>query len=90
MTDDFTEAARTEAAYRDMDPSKTGENNRAWFVAGAEWAREHLAAQTPQVTIRCEEGKPATCEVRQDGVLIFSGRDHSADLRVAAQEPNDA
>lgn len=45
--DPFTEAARTEAAYRDMDPGPTGENNRAWFVAGAEWARTHLAAQEP-------------------------------------------
>ena len=45
--DPFTEAARTEAAYRDMDPGPTGENNRAWFVVGAEWARDHLAAQEP-------------------------------------------
>lgn len=34
---------RTEAARRDMDPSKHGQNNRAWFVAGAEWQ----AAQEP-------------------------------------------
>lgn len=37
-TDPFTEAAR-----RDMDPGPTGQNNRAWFVAGAEWQ----AAQEP-------------------------------------------
>ena len=42
-TDSITAAARTEAARRDMDPSKHGENNRAWFVAGAEWQ----AAQEP-------------------------------------------
>lgn len=45
-TDDyFTGAASVEAAHRDMDPGKHGENNRAWFMAGAEWARERLAEQ---------------------------------------------
>ena len=41
--DSITAAARIEAARRDMDPGKHGENNRAWFVAGAEWQ----AAQEP-------------------------------------------
>ena len=40
--DYFTAAASVEAAHRDMDPSKHGENSRAWFVAGAEWARAYL------------------------------------------------
>ena len=47
MTSSITEAARTEAAYRDMDPGKTGENNRAWFVAGAEWGHDQALAQEP-------------------------------------------
>lgn len=42
-----TSAASTEAAHRDMDPGPTGENNRAWFVAGAEWGHDQALAQEP-------------------------------------------
>ena len=90
MNDNFTEAARAEGQARIaamLEAAGASDDIRAWFPAGfekgAEWARTRLAAQGPQVTIRHEEGEPSTCEVRQGGVLIFSGRDHSADLRVA-------
>lgn len=43
----ITSAAYTEAAYRDMDPGPTGENNRAWFVAGAEWGYDQALTQEP-------------------------------------------
>lgn len=90
----FAEAAREEAGTRWPSYPAVGfsgaDDRQAAFREGAEWARTYLAAQEPQVAIRCEEGKPATCEVRQDGVLVFSGRDHSADLQVAAKEPTDA
>lgn len=43
--DSITAAAHTEAAYRDMDPGKHGENNRAWFVAGAMWGHDQALAQ---------------------------------------------
>lgn len=86
-TDSFTTAARAKA---EQDWGTTVRAQRPAFIAGALWARDRLAAQGPQVTINREKGKPATCEVRQGGVLIFSGRDHSADLLVAAQEPTNA
>ena len=85
-TDPFAEAMF--AASRENNPHRDPQFGE--FRAGAEWARTHLAAQELTVNIQCEEGKPATCEVRQGGVLVFSGRDHSADLRDAAQEPTDA
>lgn len=43
----ITIAASTEAAHRDMDPGKHGENNRAWFVAGAGWGYDQALAQEP-------------------------------------------
>lgn len=48
--DPFTEAAR-----RDMDPGPTGQNNRAWFVAGAEWqaAQEPTDAEVKAAAIEC-------------------------------------
>ena len=86
-------AAAKEVADREFPDDKAGKSGnpeRIAFQAGAEWARDYLAAHVPQVTIVKEDGQPATCEVRQGGVLIFAGRDRSADLRVAAQEPTDA
>ena len=89
--DNFNDAARAEAERRYNRIARRNKTADEWldegrasgFTSGAEWARTRLAAQGPQVTIRHEEGEPSTCEVRQGGVLIFSGRDHSADLRVA-------
>lgn len=86
MTDDFTIAAWEEADIADG----TTEWDRKVFVLGALWARDHLAAHQPEVTIQREDGKPTTCEVRRNGELIFAGREHSADLRVTPQEPTDA
>lgn len=88
-TDPFTEAANDEAGRLDGQYDLEWESPHQVFVRGAEWARTHLAAQGPQVTIRHEEGEPSTCEVRQGGVLIFSGRDHSADLRAACTARRD-
>src|SRR5690606_33972527 len=45
-TDDFTTAARAEADGRGYDPAYRG-RTRNVFLAGAEWARDHLAAQEP-------------------------------------------
>lgn len=96
--EDFALAARAEAEDRHPPTHRNvpmysladvREREAAAFLAGSEWARDHLAVQMPQVIIRHEEGKPSVCEVRQGGVLIFSGRDHSADLRVTAQEPTE-
>ena len=42
-TDDFTEAARAES----MAASGMEQWDRECFMAGAEWARAHLAAQEP-------------------------------------------
>lgn len=47
----------TEAAHRDRDPSVAGENNRAWFVAGAEWQ----AAQEP-TTAEVDAGMAAAAQ----------------------------
>ena len=87
-TDNFTEAAREEF-YRAWHSPIHDHSQIGMAIHMAEWARTHLAAQGPQVTIRHEEGEPSTCEVRQGGVLIFSGRDHSADLRVARAARRD-
>lgn len=92
-TDPFTVAARTEAENFARTPRMNVGTIRDRIAeahwTGAEWARAHLSAHAPQVTIVQEYGQPATCEVRQGGVLIFTGRDRSADLRVTAQEPTD-
>lgn len=94
--DDFTTAARAEAervhypSPSSRTPSALNRATAAAFRDGASWARAHLAAQDLQVTIQRNEGEPAVCEVRQGGVLIFSGLDRSAGVRVAAQEPTDA
>lgn len=66
-----------------------GEKWRLGFVVGAVWAKARTLERVPQVTINREHGKPATCEVRRDGVLIFTGRDYSSDIQVT-QEITDA
>ena len=88
-TDNFIEAAEAASWEDDRHPDDVGAWSRMKFMRGAEWARDYLAAQGPQVTIRHEEGEPSTCEVRQGGVLIFSGRDHNADLRIARAARRD-
>lgn len=93
-TDDFTEAARAEAEDYARTPRMNVGTVRdriaVAYMAGAEWARDYIAARTPQVTIVRDEGKPAACEVRQGGVPIFLGLDWSAGPRVATQELTDA
>ena len=48
-TDNFTEAARAEAAERFpfSEGYEVGVYQRRGFVAGAAWARDHLAQQEP-------------------------------------------
>lgn len=71
-----------------MQPVETvGDKVRAAFEAGAAWAREQDTRE-PKVEIVREEGKPARCKVWRDGVLLFDGRDYSADLE--NREPSDA
>ena len=61
-TNDFTEAARAEAERRDLDRGVVGVNNRAWFRAGARWARDHLAAQEPDGPRMAPFGLPVTAD----------------------------
>ena len=48
------------------------------YMGGWKDAIAHFSAIYPEVDIRHELGKPATCEVRRNGVLLFAGQDYSA------------
>lgn len=82
--------ARDEAARRWPHDSVTAplgpdrrRDRRIGFEPGARWQ----ADREPKVEIVREEGKPARCKVWRDGVLLFDGRDYSADL--ADREPSE-
>ena len=97
-TDDFTEAARAEAWHRHPDPVdvETGEPVDDWgfeesarrdFLAGAKWARAHLAAQEPTDADR-RFGPRATAVIREwTGAHPGEDREPSvAEVEAAARE----
>lgn len=61
---------------------RLGEKWRLGFIVGANWARQRMLRGTPQVTIVKRHNKPTTCEVRKNGVLIFSGRDYTEEINL--------
>lgn len=81
-TDAFTTAARAYARERYPTGTDLDRDRRMVVDEFAVWARDHLAAQEPRVTLHREDGKPTTCEVRRGGMLIFAGRDYISDIQV--------
>src|SRR5699024_7801270 len=89
-TDDFTEAARAEAWHRHPDPvdEETGEPVDDWgfeesarrdFLAGAKWARAHLAAQEPTAAEHRIARLEAQTDIRGRAVAICQRRAREAE-----------
>ena len=69
-TDAFTEAARAEAAERFpfSEGYEVGVYQRRGFVAGAGWARSHLAAQEPTLLDRVLAVMPEDARAHWDAM----------------------
>ena len=81
----ITIAAHTEAVYRDMDPSVAGKNNRAWFVAGAEWGYEQALTQEPtDAEVRAGAHEIHVLRARLEGSPVSSHTLFDEDLARAA------
>ena len=60
------------------------------YMGGWKDAIAHFSAIYPEVTIKREIGKPSTCEVVRNGVLLFAGQDYSASSTMTDEETADA
>lgn len=60
------------------------------YMGGWKDAIAHISAIYPEVTIRHELGKPSTCEVVRNGVLLFAGQDYSASSTMTDEETTNA
>ena len=65
-------------AYEHADVSSECIPMEIGYMGGWKDAIAHFSAIYPEVDIRHELGKPSTCEVRRNGVLLFAGQDYSA------------
>lgn len=56
------------------------------YMGGWKDAIAHFSAIYPDVTIKHEIGKPSTCKVVRNGVLLFAGQDYSASSTMTDEE----